>query len=246
MWDAFVATSKNATFLHYRDFMEYHSDRFVDHSLIIKKENKIVALVPTNKEDNNLYSHQGLTYGGILLSRKQKTKDTLEIFKTILLYLENQEITNFFIKLIPHFYTKQPSEEIEYLLQLVNANCYRIDMASTIDNRKRLPIQSNRIEGVKKAQKRELEIKEEVVFRDFWEQILIPNLYNKHQSKPTHTLEEIELLHKHFPDNIRQFNVYNGNQIVGGATIFETTTTAHVQYISGDNNKQELGRSFFK
>lgn len=236
-----MAISKNATFLHYRDFIEYHSDRFVDHSLIVTKGGSIVALVPANKDGNNVYSHQGLTYGGILLSRKQKTKDIFELFKAILLFLENQDISSFFIKPMPHFYAEHPSEEIEYVLQLTRAVCYRIDTASTIDYRDRLSIQSNRLEGVKKAQKKGLKIREEVVFKDFWEQILIPNLSNKHQSKPTHTLQEIELLQKQFSNNVRQFNVYNEDKIVGGATIFETKTTAHVQYISGDDNKQELG-----
>lgn len=221
--------------------MEYHSDRFVDYSLVVKKGSQIVALVPANKKGINVFSHQGLTYGGILLSPKQKTKDTLEIFKAILLYLEGRAISSLFIKPAPHFYTEQPSEEVDYLLQLVNADCYRIDTASTIDYRDRLSIQSNRLEGVKKAQKEGLIIKEESNFKEFWEQILIPNLSQKHQSKPTHTLEEIELLQRHFPNNILQFNVYNGGQIVGGATVFETKTTAHVQYISGDKNKQELG-----
>ena len=34
LWDGFVALSKNATFLHYRDYMDYHSDRFSDFSLM--------------------------------------------------------------------------------------------------------------------------------------------------------------------------------------------------------------------
>ncbi len=227
--------------MHNRDFVEYHSDRFLDHSLIVKKGEHIVALVPAHKAGAIVHSHQGLTYGGILLSRKQKTKDTLEIVKAILLFLESQGILRLSIKPAPHFYMKQPSEEIAYVLQLLNANCYRIDTASVIDNRDRLPIQSNRVEGVRKAQKKGLIIKEEAVFNDFWQQILVPNLTKKYQSKPTHTLEEIVLLQHCFSNNIRQFNVYDGKEIVGGTTIFETSTVAHVQYISGNDNKQELG-----
>ncbi len=34
-WDAFVSAAKNATFLFSRDYMDYHSDRFADHSLMI-------------------------------------------------------------------------------------------------------------------------------------------------------------------------------------------------------------------
>ncbi len=34
-WDAFVQASKNGTFLLQRNFMDYHSDRFFDCSLLI-------------------------------------------------------------------------------------------------------------------------------------------------------------------------------------------------------------------
>ena len=33
-WNAFVAESKNGTFLFNRGYMDYHADRFVDHSLM--------------------------------------------------------------------------------------------------------------------------------------------------------------------------------------------------------------------
>ena len=44
-----------------------------------------------------------------------------------------------------------------------------------------------------------------------------------------------------FPDNIRHFNVYDGNNIVAGTTIFISENVAHPQYISGNNQKNELG-----
>lgn len=221
--------------------MEYHQDRFIDYSLMVKKGAKVVAVLPANSLDNELYSHQGLTYGGLLLSRKLKLADTLLIVKNLLLYLEQKGITRLNIKQIPSFYTQQPSDEVEYLLHLLQADSYRIDTASVIDLDTRLPIQSNRMEGVKKARKLKLIIKEESDFKGFWKHILLPNLKNKHNAQPTHTLAEIEMLHSRFPNSIRQFNVYEGKNIVGGTTIFETTTTAHVQYISGDDRKQELG-----
>ncbi|MDC1492749.1 GNAT family N-acetyltransferase, partial [Flavobacteriaceae bacterium] len=37
------------------------------------------------------------------------------------------------------------------------------------------------------------------------------------------------------------FNVYHNDALVAGATIFETKTTAHVQYISSNQSKNKLG-----
>ena len=42
-WNAFISTAKNATFLFNRDFMEYHSDRFEDFSLLIFDQDKLVS-----------------------------------------------------------------------------------------------------------------------------------------------------------------------------------------------------------
>ncbi|WP_299767525.1 GNAT family N-acetyltransferase [uncultured Dokdonia sp.] len=221
--------------------MEYHRDRFVDHSLLVYKGSKLVAVLPANRIDQVLHSHQGLTYGGLVVSPKTKLADVIEICQTLLKHLHDQGITTLHLKEIPSFYSALPSEEMAYILQLVQAGCIRVDTASVIDYRNRLAIQSNRVEGVKKAQKQGLRIEETQDFESFWNEILLPNLEKRHAAKPTHTLEEINSLHAKFPKNIRQFNVYKEDQIVAGATIFQTKTTAHVQYISANEQKQELG-----
>ena len=82
-WDRFIATAKNATFLFQRDFMDYHQDRFEDFSLMIYKNEKLYALLPANKKNEVVYSHEGLTYGGLLLNNSAKLKQTFDAFKEI-------------------------------------------------------------------------------------------------------------------------------------------------------------------
>ena len=67
-----MATAKNSTFLFHRDFMDYHQDRFDDYSLLIFKKEKLIAVFPANKIDEILYSHQGLSYGGLVFYKKHK------------------------------------------------------------------------------------------------------------------------------------------------------------------------------
>ena len=221
--------------------MEYHQDRFEDFSLLIYKNRKIIAVLPANKKGATVYSHQGLTYGGLVISPKLKLKDYIILFQELLQYLESTGITTLELKELPVFYCQFPAEEIGYLAQLAQAKTIRVDTASVIDYRNKLAIQSNRLEGVKKAQKQGLVVREEADFTAFWDQILLPNLAQKHNALPTHTSQEIKLLHQYFPKNIRQFNVYKQDVLVAGATVFETKTTAHIQYISGNEQKQELG-----
>ena len=63
----------------------------------------------------------------------------------------------------------------------------------------------------------------------------------KHGISPVHTLSEIKLLKKRFNNNIRQFNVYSQKKLIAATTIFETKTTAHVQYISSNETKNTTG-----
>lgn len=240
-WNDFVNTAKNGTFLFHRDFMEYHSDRFQDASQLIFKGDQLVAILPANQIDSICYSHQGLTYGGLVLSRKAKLTEVVLMFQALLISLEKKGIQKLQLKQLPVFYATQPSEELEYLAFICKATLLRVDTATVIDNEHRIPIQSNRKEGVKKANRQDVRLEETKEFTSFWNDILVPNLSQRHDAVPTHSLEEITKLAALFPKHIRQFNVFKEETIVGGATIFETATTAHVQYISANAQKQELG-----
>lgn len=221
--------------------MEYHQDRFDDSSLLIFKNEKLIAVFPANKKNDTLHSHQGLSYGGLIFQKKISFIDALQSFQELLSFAKSEGFKTLNLKLIPKIYHSYPSDEIDYFLFLVNAKLVRRDVSSTIKNGSRLKIQSNRIEGKKKADKQGLTIKEKTCFKGFWIKILVPNLKERHHTKPVHSLEEIELLHSRFSKNIRQFNVYNGDEVVAGATIFETKQVAHVQYISANSDKQQLG-----
>lgn len=241
LWSNFLRTAKNSSFLFERNFMEYHSHKFQDHSLLIFKNDKVVALLPANISENKLYSHQGLSYGGLILNSKTKLKEVAQIFEAILFQLHFEGVSILQLKLLPKIYPSIPADELEYLLFITKAKLIRADVLSVIDLRNPIKIASNRMEGVKKAQRQELTIRETSDFDAFWNEILIPNLAARHQAQPVHSLEEITKLARKFPKNIIQFNVYKDDKIVAGATIFETDNVAHVQYISANEDKQQLG-----
>ena len=240
-WNAFIDQAKNATFLFHRDFMEYHNDRFKDFSLIVLDGKKWVAVLPANVVGNQVFSHQGLTYGGLVYNEKLKLVAVIAIFKSILSFLIDNKIEKLQVKLIPSIYHRKPAEELNYALFLAEAQLIRRDAMAVIDLSKKLVIASGRNEGIKKGQKNQVEIKEVIDFEEFWKEILIPNLALKHKVKPVHSLEEIIKLKALYPENIRQFNVYQNGIIVAGTTIFETSAVAHCQYISGKEDKNELG-----
>jgi hypothetical protein len=240
-WNAFIGKAKNATFLFHRDFMEYHNNRFQDYSLIVLDGEKWVAVLPANVVGNEVFSHQGLTYGGLVYNEKIKLASIIGIFKSILLFLNDNKREKLQLKLIPSIYHQKPAEELNYVLFLAEAQLIRRDSMAVIDLSKPYSLSKIRKRGMKNGMNNGLIIKEVRGFEDFWNKILIPNLAQKHQAKPVHSLEEITKLKDLFPNQIRQFNVYKNDVIVAGTTIFESENVAHCQYISGTEEKNELG-----
>ncbi|MGK4567632.1 GNAT family N-acetyltransferase [Flavobacterium sp. 3HN19-14] len=240
-WNAFVAAAKNATFLFHRDFMEYHAERFKDFSLLVFSEGKLLAILPANVIESKVYSHSGLTYGGLVYQEKLRLKEIIFIFQTILSFLHENKIDVLQIKLLPSIYHQKPAQELDYVLFLVEAKLIRRDTLSVIDLSEKYNYSEIRKRGIKKAIAAKFEIHEDKNFDGFWNEILIPNLKKQHDASPVHSLEEIKLLQQNFPKNIRQFNVYDNEKIIAGTTIFETATTAHAQYISTDENREAAG-----
>lgn len=241
IWNAFVASSKNGTFLFDRQFMEYHSDRFDDFSLMLFSDDKVMAILPAHLKDNTVYSHLGLTYGGLLLLNSTKLCDCIAMLHAILKFLNQQKIETLYIKSIPYIYHKLPSNELEYAAFTAGASVVRRDSLSVIESSSRIKFSKSRLESVRRGQNNGLHIREDNNFELFWNQVLIPNLEGKHAAKPVHSVAEIMQLHQKFPENIRHFNVYLDDQIVAGTTVFVSDQVAHPQYVSGLPNKNETG-----
>ncbi|MDB9828677.1 GNAT family N-acetyltransferase [Flavobacteriaceae bacterium] len=240
-WDTFISGAKNATFLFARDFMEYHSDRFTDYSLLVYKDDMLYAVLPANIVGDKLYSHKGLTYGSLVLSKSAKLLYTFEAFKALLAFLDAKAISSLELRNIPTFYNTMPSDELSYFLFKANATLIKRDALMVIDTSTKIKFQKNRREGINKAKRNGLTIAVEHNFEGFWNEILIPNLQKKHGVAPVHSLEEIQLLAAKFPDHIKQVNVYKDNVIVAGTTLFLTKTTIHPQYVSGNSDKNAFG-----
>jgi acetyltransferase-like isoleucine patch superfamily enzyme/DNA-binding response OmpR family regulator len=241
-WDTFVSTAKNATFLFARNYMDYHSDRFADHSLMIFCDKQLVGLLPANlAADGTLISHEGLTFGGLVVSRAATLKEVLSCFHTILEYLNQRQISKLLYKRIPDFYNTLPGDEAAYALFLLDARLYRRDCATTVSQADRLPFRRDRKSLIKKAARLEVRIVQEISFQPFWAGVLEPQLAARYGAKPVHTLEEITLLASRFPEQIKQFSAYCGDEIVAGTTIYETPTVAHAQYAAVTEKGRQIG-----
>ena len=241
-WDAFVSGAKSSTFLFYRDYMDYHQDRFTDHSQMVFRDGKLTGLLPANMSaEGTLFSHEGLTYGGLAVPRSASLGVVLGCFQAILRCLHLNQIGHLIYKRIPAFYNVIPDDDVAYALFLLDARLYRRDTSTTISQMDRLPLRKHHQRLLKKAISRGITVVQETSFRPFWERVLVPQLAIRYGAKPVHTLDEITLLASRFPDQIKQFSAYCGDEIVAGTTIYETPTVAHAQYSAVTEKGRETG-----
>lgn len=238
-WDDFVGTSKNGTFLFFRDYMEYHTERFADHSLVVfNDKEQIVALLPANKSENALISHDGLTYGGFITDARMKTGLMLDVFDCVSAFLRNVGFTKLIYKCIPHIYHRSPAEEDCYALFRGGAVLCRSDVSCVVRRDFKQPYQERRTRMIKKASAKNLICRTSDDYAAYW-RILEKNLESRYGAKPVHSLAEIEKLHGFFPDNIKLFAVFSGDEMIAGTVIYESEQVAHTQYIASS----ELGKS---
>lgn len=241
LWDEFVKNSKNGHFFFQRDYMEYHSDRFEDFSLLVFDEtDKLIAILPANIKDNIVYSHQGLTFGGFLVNDKMKTETMLEIFELLKQFLKEQNIKKIIYKCIPYIYHTKPSEEDRYALFRNDAKLVRRDVSTTIDLTNKIKYQEQRARAVKKAIKNDLVFEESKNFKAYWK-ILEETLNAQHNAKPVHSIEEIEKLANLFPNNIKLFVAIKDSKMLGGTLMFENKTIVHTQYLANSFEGRNIG-----
>ena len=198
-WDKFVSTGKNATFLFRRDYMDYHSDRFTDHSLMIFPRPAGGPAAGQSPTGRPLASHDGLTYGGLVVSRTATLANLLASMFWGLCHLHQQGIARIFYKRIPSFYNSVPDGEVDYAMFLLGAQLCRRDNALVIRQAGRLSFRKGRKSEISKARRAGVCVVEEDGFGPFWKRVLIPRLASQYGVTPVHTLDEITLLASRFP-----------------------------------------------
>ena len=240
-WNRFVAQSKNGTFLFNRDYMDYHSDRFQDCSLMFYRERRLYALMPANRKGDVFQSHAGLTYGGLVMDEKTTAALTVTLFRELNEYLRANGFHHVHYKCIPWMYHQMAAEEDLYAMaRTCNARLQERDLGTVIIQRNAVRWERVRRRALKRAVEAGLTVERSTDYAGFW-QVLDDNLRTKYNSQPVHTLDEITLLASRFPDNIVLYLAKLGDDILAGMVIYVSAQVARAQYSSATPLGKLLG-----
>lgn len=246
MWDSFVGQSRQGTMLHLRGYMDYHSDRFADCSLVALRDGKPTAILAANiTADGTLHSHQGLTYGGWLTPMRHfNANDMLDVFDAWIGWCKKEGIGKIFYKPVPSVYHRIPAEEDLYALFRHGARLEAMNLSSAVDLSSPVGFNTLQHRHLRKAASMSPWIKETSDAEEFMSLVAMC-LMERHNARPVHTAAEMQRLKDAFPDGIRMFLCGVSDAPEAGVCVYDSAGVAHCQYIATSPQGREHGMLTF-
>ena len=240
-WDDLVRRSRNGTFLHERAYMDYHSDRFTDCSLLARDDaGRLLAVMPANRSGDTLSSHSGLSYGAWLMpSKRVDAAVMLDVVQASLQWMRGQGLRRLVYKPVPYIYHRYPADDDLYALWRCGAQLAETSISTTIALDDPLPLDRGNKSGLRQAQRAGVDVGVSDRWHDYW-LLLASVLEQRHGAQPVHSLDEICLLHSRFPDHIVLYAATSPDrQLLAGVVVYFTHTVAHCQYIAASERGRE-------
>lgn len=238
-WDDFVNHSKMPMFMFNRGFMDYHADRFQDASLMFYRDDELLAVLPASRHDDEIRSHGGLTYGGIISGEKMKQHTMLECFAVMRNFYRAAGISSVLYKSIPHIYHRQPAEEDVYALFRTGATLVKVEPSTVVNLAEPLKMPKGRKAQISRARREGVEIRETDDFESFL--ALENETLKRHDVRAVHTASELRLLASRFPNNIKCICGFLSGKLIAGTVLFVYDRVVHTQYLCADEQAREIG-----
>jgi hypothetical protein len=250
-WTDFVQRSNNGTIFHLPDFLDYHPEgRFRNHHLLAEDSTGLVSVIPgalCDREDGTWFrSYPGASYGGPVLTDVMGLRKTENLVDGLLAYCRSNGWKGIEMTPPPIVYYRRPHNYLEFSLIRRGFQYRRRELTAVIDLSRlgeelRLGFRSSALRGVKKAQKSGVTVEENWDFARFYP-VLESNLQQRHDVRPTHTLEELEKLRQLLGnDRIKQFTAVKDGEVLAGMVMFHCSPRVTLAfYISHDQEHQAL------
>ena len=239
-WDEFVNRARNGTLLHLRPFMDYHADRFQDCSLLaLNTKQQVVAALPANRVGDEIQTHGGLTFGGLLMGPSVGQTQCLALFDDLAQHYAGQGAKTLLYKPVPRVFHRTGCEDDLYALSRMGAQLVRRDASTVVDLANRPKWGKGRQWIVNKGRKAGVTTQAMSDPTPFW--ALLADTLAHHGAKPVHTAAEMALLMQRFAQGIRLFGAFLDGQLLAGCWVFDFGRTVHTQYLANSPAGRDVG-----
>jgi hypothetical protein len=234
VWDELVDTSVNGTLLHTRRFLTYHGPRFIEKSVVIRDErDRIVGLLPAAEDPHDsatVISHPGVTYGGLVHNGDLRGEGQVHALTLITTHFWELGYTRFVYKAVPFIYHRRAASDDLYALFRIGATRTRCELLAALDLAAPGRVRSGRRYGLKRAAHAGIEVYVGWEATEAFWRLLQDLLRDRYGSMPTHSLDEIDELHRRCPKEIELVVAKCGEEVVAGTVLFEAGAAVHLQY----------------
>jgi len=211
-WEEFWPTAAGGTLFHSLRFLAYHPQgRFNHYHLTFRRKGNIVGLIAgALREEDGVQiwiSHPGASYGGPALSPGLKYYQIEDLIRALVDHLRGMGVARIRITIPPVIYSNYPDQSVEFALwrhgfrvvrteltQAVPLDFSSDSLLSNFVNKSRTAFRYAERQGLRF---RIIDAPTQSEYDRFWE-ILVENRRGL-GVVPTHSREEIELLHTLIP-----------------------------------------------
>lgn len=248
-WNALIASSTNGPFLFARTFLDYHQDRFADHSWLVWHGTKlravfVAAVARTTTEPTTLVAHPGLAYGGLVTVSGVKYAETAAMLELLRTAWQAAGFRYLVVRPVPRVFCQQFTENQVFWLHQQGAVLSNRELNSVLDLTQPVRIGTWRRGNLRKARLHGVAVRlaSNADYEPYW-QLLIQTLAEVHGRQPVHTLAEISRLRDQNPGHLELWGAWLGTELVAGVVVFqdEWQGFAHTQYIAGNSRGKQVG-----
>jgi len=239
LWDDFVRKGRARLFFYERAFMEYHADRFTDHSLLCWDDDRLIAVLPASQSESALVSHGGLTYGGFVLAPRTRASEVLSAMNSLVSYAGQAGLLKIVYKAVPYIFHALPTQDDLYALSRVGARLSRRDLSTVIHFDEPRKVSKGRKWLIARARKEALVVQESTDWKRFHD--LLSAVLARHGVVPVHSAEELAYLKSRFHDRISLRVVERDGRLLAATLLFIFDTAVHTQYIASSEEGKMVG-----
>jgi hypothetical protein len=245
-WDEFIdQRARNGTFLHSRRFLRHNpANARDDASIVFRKRGHIVGVLPAARivaadGVTVLHSHPRSTYGGFVVGDDVGCEDVLAMVDGAIAHAAAIDARRVVVRNPFRIFHAAPTDESDYGMWLRGFELLsrEIELAVPLCDAD-LDAVLARFDGktrnqTRKAYRMGVAVSESEDVAEFWS-MLEANLAARHQTAPTHRLDEFLRLRELVgPDAVRLFAATHEGRMVAGMVVFVVGRHAlHAQYIA--------------
>jgi len=243
LWDSFVEQhSLNGTIFHEQQFLSYHKDRFLDASIMIYEEQKLIGVFPAVFDHENIVSHSGSTYGGLVVCKHIKLKDLYDMVGCVVEYYRRsyESVKQIRMVLPEEFPVHDMKGGLAFSLFQHGFQLISKEISTVISIGRFLEF-----DGMRKTTRQYLKSKKYEKLDVVYERVehssdildayalISQNMEVKYAKKPTHSKDEFLALLKMYPDRISVFVAKSEGVVIATYVVFALNNdVAHVFYIA--------------